>query len=182
MRVEYKARILAPAAIAICDVSDVKVVAGNLPAQTTPTKYYIIFGIGTQNYTCGADGAVAQLYDISCFYKSEPGRQLTDTYIGEHYFVTNPVTGTGISPKWDMTKALDDPNAFVIEARSAGIPAPTGPSDVDWLYLTNVQGALATDIYRTDTRGGQPPSSCTPGSEPIAVGYSTVYWLTGGFL
>ncbi|KAI3600368.1 malate dehydrogenase [Moniliophthora roreri] len=176
-----------PVTTALCDVSNVQVVAGSLPAQTAPTKY-IAFGVGTQNYTCGANGvyasagAVAQLYDVSCSYKPGSSYQSTNLkHLGEHYFVTNP-TGTGISPKWDMTKFFANPNAFVIGARSAGIPAPTGPSDVDWLYLTNVQGGLATEIYRTDTKGGQPPASCTPGSPLITVGYSAIYWFTGGSL
>ncbi|EEB90396.1 hypothetical protein MPER_11405 [Moniliophthora perniciosa FA553] len=146
-----------------CDVSGVKVSAGTLPAQTAPTKY-IAYGFGTQNYTCGADGkyasagAVAQLYDISCGYS--PGAFVPNTRpLGQHYFVSDPTTGTGISPKWDLTSSFANSNAFVIAARSAGIPASTGPSDVDWLYLTHVQGELANDVYRTDTRGGQPPAS-----------------------
>ncbi|ESK90731.1 malate dehydrogenase [Moniliophthora roreri MCA 2997] len=174
------------ATVRTCDVSSVKVSAGSLPAQKAPTKY-IAFGFGTQNYTCGADGkyasagAVAELLDISCGYK--PGAFVPAIRpLGQHYFVTNPTTGTGISPKWDMTSALANPNAFIIGARSAGIPAPTGSSDVDWLYLTNVQGELATEVYRTNTRGGQPPASCTPGSQPITVWYSAMYWFTGGSL
>ncbi|KAK7032609.1 hypothetical protein VNI00_012872 [Paramarasmius palmivorus] len=185
--IAFLAATLVSATTHTCDVSKVKVAAGTLPAQTAPTKY-IAYGFGTQNYTCGADGkyasagALAQLYDISCSYKAKTGYFIPQKHLGEHYFLTNPVTGTGISPKWDFTRAMSNANAFIIGARQAGIPALTGSSDVDWLYLSNVQGSLATEVYRTDTRGGQPPASCTPGSAPITVWYSAIYWLTGGSL
>jgi hypothetical protein len=77
---------------------------------------------------------------------------------GDHYFITNPVTGSGISPKWDFTHTKG-PDAFVVGARVGGLTAPTGSKDIDWLQLSNVQGKLTQQIYRVDTRGGQPPTS-----------------------
>ncbi|KAF5368933.1 hypothetical protein D9758_002912 [Tetrapyrgos nigripes] len=162
------------------------------------------------NYTTA--GALAELFDISCLYGTEylsklPSaalqlwekvpvstnaltaikslplpRPAASSILGQHYFVTNPVTGSGISPKWDFTSAAfaGNSDAFVIAARAAGVPAPTGSSDVDWLLLTNVKGSLADEVYRTDTRSGQPPASCTPGSAPITVKYTALYWFTGG--
>jgi hypothetical protein len=47
----------------------------------------------------------------------------------------------------------------VIAAKAGGMPAPTGAKDVDWLLLNSVQGKLATQVYRVDTRSGQPPAS-----------------------
>jgi hypothetical protein len=81
--------------------------------------------------------------------------------LGQHYFITNPISGTGLSPKWDFTSNVlaGNSSAFVVGAKTGDLPAPTGPSDVDWLMLKNVQGELASQIYRTDTRGGQPPAS-----------------------
>ncbi|KAF5367747.1 hypothetical protein D9758_009867 [Tetrapyrgos nigripes] len=157
-------------------------------------------------------GAVAELFDVSCLYGTKflselPSAALrlwekvpvyTDavtaieslplpgpaasSILGQHYFVINPVTGSGISPKWDFTSGAfaGNPDAFMVGARAAGIPAPTGPSDIDWLLLTNIEGLLADEVYRTDTRSGQPPASCAPGSEPITVKYTALYWLTGG--
>lgn len=80
--------------------------------------------------------------------------------LGEHYFVTSP-SGTGLSPVWDFrgASAKGNPNAFVLAAKVGDLPAPTGSQDVDWLQLKNVTGGLATSVYRTDTRGGQPPAS-----------------------
>ncbi|KAF9495004.1 hypothetical protein BDN71DRAFT_1482879 [Pleurotus eryngii] len=156
-------------------------------------------------------GAVAELFDISCLlgtpafdhiqglafniWKALPSKVTaekviellhlakTPTILGQHYFITNPFTGSGLSPKWDFTSqgaTKGNPNAFVVGARSGGVPAPTGPQDIDWLFLTGVQGQLADQIYRVDTRGGQPPATCTPGSAPISAKYASKYWLFGG--
>ncbi|KAJ8495587.1 hypothetical protein ONZ45_g12789 [Pleurotus djamor] len=157
-------------------------------------------------------GAVAELIDISCLFGTEdfediPGewfdiwkimpqgsspldvldfvpRGNTAVVLGEHFFIVNPLTGSGLSPKWDFTSRGDtngNPNAFVVGARTGGIPAPSGPADVDWLSLSGVQGSLASQVFRVDTRGGQPPASCTPGSS-ISVRYTSKYWFTGSSL
>jgi hypothetical protein len=61
---------------------------------------------------------------------------------------------------WDMTSTTGDTNAYVIGAKVGDIAAPTSPAtNVDWLALNGVQGALATKIFRIDTVGGQPPTS-----------------------
>jgi len=157
-------------------------------------------------------GAVAELFDISCLPESELNsittlvwdawehapKQITisevisdleqfspPTVLGQHYFITNPVTGTGLSPKWDFTSASEagHSDAFVVGAKTGDIPDPTTPStNVDWLSLKNVagEGDLATQIYRVQTHGGQPPSSCTPNSTLISVRYVAQYWLYGG--
>lgn len=172
-------------------------------------------------------GAVADLYDISCLskvpsffngiqdqaiaaWKALPASVKTmgptaNGYplFGSHFFVTSP-SGTGLSPVWDARAASGKgkADAFVLAAKIANLPAPTGKGDVDWLQLKNVQGDLATQVYRTDTRGGQPPTSvcskspalllhfshclfvscvqCTPGSAPTSVKYVSKYWLFGG--
>ncbi|KAL4260168.1 Protein of unknown function DUF3455 [Pleurotus pulmonarius] len=156
-------------------------------------------------------GAVAELFDISCLVGTSTFNRIQDDVftvwkflpkqltaakvvellhfaktpgiLGQHYFITNPLTGVGISPKWDFTSqgaTKGNPNAYVVGARTGGLAAPTGPQDVDWLSLSNAQGQLADQIYRVDTRGGQPPASCTPGSAPISVKYASKYWLFGG--
>ncbi|KAL0061862.1 hypothetical protein AAF712_011304 [Marasmius tenuissimus] len=174
-----------------CDVSNVKIPAGSLPAQTAPTTH-IAFGRGTQNYTCSSAGtyatagAVANLFDASCNHpktaSDSPSGSGYGQLIGQHYFITNPVNASaGISPKWDFTSFYNNPKAFVVGQRAANISAPSNPTvNVDWLKLTAIQGTFASEIYRTHTSGGQPPSSCTPGSGPITVPYSSYYWFTGG--
>jgi hypothetical protein len=87
------------------------------------------------------------------------------TILGQHYFVPTPTTHIGISPNWDFTSSgptAGNLNAFVIAAKVASIPAPTGSNDVDWVSLTSVQGELATQVFRTDTKGGQPPALVSP--------------------
>ena len=84
--------------------------------------------------------------------------------LGQHYFVPNPKPAAGspaVSPVWDFTSDSEkgNPDAFVLAAKAGDIPAPTGKNDVDWLQLKNVEGELADTVYRTDTKGGQPPAS-----------------------
>lgn len=133
-------------------------------------------------------GAVAELFDISCLSSTpEFARIQTDAFalwkelpnalttldlvkafrilgnfdvLGQHYFVTSP-SGTGISPKFDFTsgKFAGNPNAFILAAKAGDIPAPTGSADVDWLELSNVAGKLATEVFRVNTKAGQPAAS-----------------------
>ncbi|KAH8101195.1 hypothetical protein BXZ70DRAFT_115636 [Cristinia sonorae] len=103
--------------------------------------------------------------------------------LGQHVFVTNPITGVGINPKWDFTSASlkGHADAFVVGARTGGIPAPSNPAvNIDWLMVNNIQGDLADQIFRIETRGGQPPSTCTPGTADISVKYVSQYWFFGG--
>jgi len=67
--------------------------------------------------------------------------------MGSHFF-NPPPSGTGISPVWDFraVSAKGNPDAFVLAAKVANIPAPSGPKDVDWLQLKSVTGALATQV------------------------------------
>ncbi|KAF9459663.1 hypothetical protein BDZ94DRAFT_1239043 [Collybia nuda] len=171
------------------------------------TQNYTCGASGTYTNT----GAVAELFDMSCLYNTPLYSKIPDdaytlwklapsflkaqtvisllsytstpVVLGQHYYVPNPITGTGASPKWDFTSQgayKGDADAFVVAAKSAGTTAPVGSRDVDWVLLTSIQGSLASEVYRIDTRGGQPPASCTPGSAPIAVKYAAMYWLFGG--
>ncbi|KAL0580471.1 hypothetical protein V5O48_001541 [Marasmius crinis-equi] len=119
----------------------------------------------------GADGEV-------CSALKKDFSSVTNSILGEHFFIPNPTGSPGTSPRWDFTQSQNNPNAFVTVARKASIAAPTGKQDIDWLDLTNIEGELAFEVYRTDTRSGQPPAKCEPGSAPIAVKYSSIYWFT----
>ncbi|KAJ6461223.1 hypothetical protein C8R47DRAFT_1159599 [Mycena vitilis] len=157
----------------------------------------------TLKYT--STGAVASLFDISCLAKtpifgsiqnaafsawSAVPASVTATTIGSkigapallgfHYFVPSP-SGTGLSPKWDFTstgKFAGNSSAFVLAAKAGDVVAPTVPAtNVDWLALNNVQGSLASKIFRVDTVNGQPPTSCVAGSADISVKYTAKYYL-----
>ncbi|KAJ7249777.1 hypothetical protein B0H12DRAFT_1121703 [Mycena haematopus] len=155
--------------------------------------------------TYASIGAVASLLDLSCldkkpefatvqttafniWNKAPPAELATSigrrvdapVLLGYHYFVTSP-SGTGLSPKWDFTstgKFAGNATAYVLGAKVGDIPAPTNSAtNVDWLALNNAQGSLASKIFRIDTVGGQPPTSCVPGSDPISVKYTAKYFL-----
>jgi hypothetical protein len=180
-----------------------------LVAPTAP-KSFVAIGVGYQNYTCSAAGtytsvgAIADLFDLSCLSRIAPvfndvqnltfaaweaappsftigPSTLGYPLLGNHYFQPSP-SGTGLSPVWDFRAGIakGNPNAFVLAAKIGDLPSPDSVNDVDWLQLKNVTGSLATQIYRTDTRGGVPPATCTPGSAPISLKYVAKYWLFGG--
>ena len=131
-------------------------------------------------------GAVAELLDISCLHNTKIFPSLTtDAFkifnaskhvttqdvikalggssivLGQHFFVTNPFTGAGVSPTFDFRAASQkgNPNAFTIANKTGDVPAPTGSQDVDWLELTGAVGELAKHILRIDTKSGQAPAS-----------------------
>jgi len=153
-------------------------------------------------------GAIAELFDVSCLVPTPLWSDLPDAafsawselsnitileiiaalralgspgVLGQHYFVPS-ATGGAPSPKFDFTSGgvlKPNPDAYVISAKAGDIPSPTSPTDVDWLVLNAVQGELADQVFRVDTRGGQPPSSCTPGSPEISVKYAARYFFFG---
>ncbi|PSR73992.1 hypothetical protein PHLCEN_2v10223 [Hermanssonia centrifuga] len=155
-------------------------------------------------------GALAELFDVSCLPSSlysdvtdiawdgwkDARKDITAAEVikdlavfdppfvlGQHYFITNPITGSGLSPKWDFTSASEDgkPNAYVVGAKTGDILSPTDSAiNIDWLSLSDAKGDLANQVFRVQTRGGQPPTSCTPGSPEIYVRYASQYWLYGG--
>ncbi|CAL1699294.1 unnamed protein product [Somion occarium] len=157
-------------------------------------------------------GAVAELIDVSCLAGSSVFRQLPDQLydswvnfnqssvqeiidhlhvlnppeiLAQHYFVSNPTTGQGLSPKWDFTssgKFSGNKDAFFVGRGQGSLPAPTDPKkDINWLEVANVQGSIANTVFRTDTRGGQPPSSCEFGkTQDTSVRYVSFYYFSGG--
>ncbi|CAE6423378.1 unnamed protein product [Rhizoctonia solani] len=158
--------------------------------------------------TFASVGAVAKLFDISCLVNTPlfPGIQdmvfaaagnakgqalinkiaalvSSPVTLGDHYFIPNPaVNGTGLTPVFDFRAGVKkgDPNGFVAAKKFGGIPSPAGSSNVDWLMLQNIGGAvggtLANFVMRVDTKAGQPPSSCTPNAT-VSVPYAAKYWF-----
>jgi len=105
--------------------------------------------------------------------------------LGQHYYVPNPkptAGGPAISPKWDFTSDSErgKPDAFVIAASVGTLPAPNSTDNINWVQLKNIEGKLADSVYRVDTKGGQPPTSCTAGAPLLSVKYAAKYWLFGG--
>lgn len=150
-------------------------------------------------------GALAELFDSSCLYgtpafDSAPtiaydawsattgitveevittlGLQPNPAVLGQHYYVPNPV-GSGLSPKWDFTSSgltAGDPNAYVIGAKVGDLPS-SDSSNIDSLMVKGIKGELASEIFRVETNGGQPPSQCVAGDPDITVKYTAQYWF-----
>ena len=157
-------------------------------------------------------GAVAELFDVSCSVNSTAFLTMQDALfaqwnateqtsiqgviaaerslntpdiLAQHYFVTNPLTGQGVSPKWDFTssgnpKFAGNSSAFIVAKGKDSIPSPNPKTDINWLQVVNVGGDAGGDIadvvIRSSTVGGQPPASCVFGeSQDISVKYTSFY-------
>jgi len=172
-----------------------------VPSGQTPR--FITVGSGVQNYTCsstgkyGSIGALATLYDVSCLAKSPILTQIpeivydaseaipslsrllgkTPFKLGQHLFITNPVTDSGIVPRFDFAASQGSPNAFVDTTKTGDVVAVSNPeSNIDWLQLEAFLGDLAKTVFRVNTKAGQPPTSCTPGTS-VSVPYAALYWV-----
>ncbi|KAJ7085584.1 hypothetical protein C8R44DRAFT_991722 [Mycena epipterygia] len=154
--------------------------------------------------TFASIGGVASLFDISCLLDrpsdfSTIQQRAFDRWIlegpdtpassigadihaptldGFQFSVTSP-SGTGLSAEWDFTSVTGNPNDFVIGAKVGDIPDPTGDPafNIDWLAFNAVEGQLASQIFRIDTVGGQPPASCVAGDPDIQVKYTSTFYL-----
>ncbi|KAF9814153.1 hypothetical protein IEO21_05291 [Rhodonia placenta] len=164
-------------------------------------------------------GAVAELIDVSCYvneswfptiqnelYAAWTDADFNDFSIQEiidfvhfidppqnlaqHYFVENPITDSGVSPKWDFTssgKFKGNADAFVIAKGNGTLSSPNDPKDdVTWLEVLQVKGDVADEVFRFDTVGGQPPVNCSHGqSLDVSIKYTSKYskhWLIVGRL
>ncbi|KAH9847990.1 hypothetical protein C2E23DRAFT_740435 [Lenzites betulinus] len=182
---------------------------------TPPKFIGLAFGVqnytcsSTNTYT--SIGAVAEVIDVSCIVNDTsfptiqtelfnvwnllpvPILKIIDflhvvnppEILAQHYFVPNPVTGVGLSLKWDFTSSgafEGNPDAFMIGAVKGSIPSPTNATrDITWLDVTAVKGDIASEVFRFDTVGGQPPASCVSGkSADISVKYTSKYIFYGG--
>ncbi|CAE6415038.1 unnamed protein product [Rhizoctonia solani] len=201
-----------------CSLSKAKLsLPSNQTVLTVPsgTPVYVALGVGVQNYTCGSTGtftsagAVAKLFDLSCFVNKPIFSGIQDVVfaaagnakgqalvrkietilkpcpviLGDHYFIPNPaVNGTGLTPVFDFRAGVKkgDPAGFAAVKKLGNTPSPAGSSNVDWLMLQNIGGdiggSLANTVMRVDTKGGQPPASCTLNAT-ISVPYAAKYWM-----
>ncbi|KAH9933049.1 uncharacterized protein B0H18DRAFT_1093073 [Fomitopsis serialis] len=182
-----------------------------VPSNLDPEFIGLAFGV--QNYTCSSSntftnvGAVAEIIDASCYVNASWFPTIQDlsrsmsiqqtiefvhflnppANLAQHYFVHNPVTNQGLSPKWDFTsngKFEGNSEAFVIGRVNGTLSSPNdAATDITWLEVLNVEGKIAGELFRFDSVGGQPPSSCTYGNDSdISVNYVAKYIFYGGDL
>lgn len=176
----------------------------SLPAPNSTLKF-ITIARGTQNYTCTSAsstpvlvGANAVLLDASPLLPLLPpgeGTAVLDLLpryvidlsfaaikassipkLGIHYFDSKGV------PTFDLG------NNGLLKAKGlADIPAPAnasaGPFDqgngaVSWKTLIDAGGSVGLkEVYRVETAGGKPPSTCTGVTAPLYIDYSALYWF-----
>jgi hypothetical protein len=101
-----------------------------------------------------------------------------DLILSQHFYQLN--AAGGISPVWDFRSAkhfAGVQSAYFVGKALASLPDPVNPAvNINWLNVGHVDGAVASEVFRVKTVGGQPPSSCTFGSSPnISVKYSSQY-------
>ncbi|KIJ61565.1 hypothetical protein HYDPIDRAFT_31173 [Hydnomerulius pinastri MD-312] len=150
-------------------------------------------------------GAVAELFDISCLYNTPAFDALPSVaytawnattanltiqdvigafefapsplVLGQHYYVPNP-DGSGLSPKWDFTSSgmtAGNSQAYVIGAKTGDLPSLDTTLNIDSLMVKGIQGDLASEIFRIQNNGGQPPAKCSTAGANITVKYTAQY-------
>jgi hypothetical protein len=103
--------------------------------------------------------------------------------LGHHYFsnLTTPVFNLDIPQQEDgiaITKKVAQMNAPV-----GSIPGQhnSGDGAVAWLFLSTIDGTTGNygSVYRVNTAGGQPPTTCNDMSGTFMVPYSAAYYFYG---
>ncbi len=163
---------------------------------------HVAIGRGTQNYTCANGsaqaapvpaGAVASLFNATCLVapypqllnmmpdiamefpvpnSSDPNSPANNLLSGHHYF-TDSTTAF-----FNLNTTLHDWGSVACKkSNSSNSPDPS--TDVAWLKLTSKSafGCSISEVYRLNTAGGQPPTTCVGQQANIEVQYSAEYWF-----
>ncbi|KAN0123063.1 hypothetical protein V8E52_003016 [Russula decolorans] len=151
---------------------------------------------GTYDYV----GAYAQMYDISGCYGTEQFYNISNdvynywnssydydssVYAQELISLNVTIYGTFYSiqqngvliPVWNLTSIgsyANNLNAIIYGQENNSVPSSNSTYNTNWVEY-NTSGGWANIIYSVDTVGGQPPSSCTPGSYETFK-YAATYW------
>lgn len=175
--------------------------AGLPPPSGGPV--FLVVGTGTQNYTCdsttgtySSNTALANLYDASRIVTSLSRDSISRTYLQssqcgiENPFALNLIGHHFFDAKSQPNFQFTTNGTPRLQAKkSASVPAPWTASKgvfdaafgaVDWLYLidngAHVSTGGLTSVYRVETAGGKPPTSCSAGDQ-VEVPYAAEYWF-----
>ncbi|KAL4937310.1 hypothetical protein BDV06DRAFT_75071 [Aspergillus oleicola] len=195
-----------------CDASSISLpsFASGLPAPTGQKPLYVALGRGTQNYTCAtstadsepeAVGAVARLYNATCFAasypemiellpaityrmslptkESDPLPPTNLNLIGHHFFEgKTPVFNLDTTPTRQLGIAKVKKDAD-LDAPSTALQGENGA--VTWLYLGRTNGTVGSysSVYRVDTAGGASPKTCEGMEKEFNVEYAANYYFFG---
>ncbi|KAF7794780.1 hypothetical protein EIP86_005922 [Pleurotus ostreatoroseus] len=152
-----------------------------------PTPLFVALPAALHAFWTALPPAAPTIQSLLALLHSTPSPLAPSLVLAQHYFVTNPLTGAGVSPKWDFSSSgnpalAGDADAVVVARPKGSAPAPNAAADVNWLDVVNVGGPaggrIADEVFRTDTIGGQPPSSCVFGqTQDVSVKYVATYWF-----
>ncbi|KAI9783377.1 MAG: hypothetical protein M1839_003912 [Geoglossum umbratile] len=185
-----------------CDLSKAVMPASTLPPPDSGLKLkHVAIGRGTQNYTCAdstansvplAIGALATLYNASCFAADAPGllallpEFVLNTAIpgnfpnsGNHYFMGSSPVFNIIHPDLGSTTAKKLAACDAPSTATKG-KGGNGFGSISWLKLGQVSGSPSMqNVYRLNTAGGSPPPNCNGMASKFEVAYSAEYWFFG---
>ncbi|KAK2765516.1 hypothetical protein FQN54_008370 [Arachnomyces sp. PD_36] len=166
---------------------------------------HVVIGRGTQNYTCAAAndasavpesaGAVATLYDVSCLAANSPdllhqiseqAEKIDSNALSSLAKLVKDVAGINLiegyhyfdktsTPFFDLKQ--DGSKDWISTSGIEKVPSPIG--SVDWLRLSRKDSVGIKEVYRVETHGGQPPSTCAKSPTSFEVEYSAEYWFFG---
>ncbi|KAI4716950.1 hypothetical protein E4T48_06859 [Aureobasidium sp. EXF-10727] len=164
-----------------------------LPAPSALSLKYITLGVGTQNYSCSAAGAVptaigavADLYDASLL-KSPARSSLIPSFAAVAYSTHTWFDLPTLGHHWFSAAGVPTFNlegcAFLSAKKVANVPAPSSSIDgsVDWLFLQDDGRGVSKNlkaVYRVETAGGSPPATCSSAGV-VKVPYAAEYWFYG---
>lgn len=164
-----------------------------LPAPGALSLEYITLGVGTQNYSCSAAGAVptaigavADLYDASLLKplaRSSLIPSFAAVAYSTHTWFNLPTLGHHFFSAAGVPTFNLESHGFLSAKKLASVPAPKGciEASVDWLFLEDDRRGVSKNIqavYRVETAGGIPPATCSSAGV-IEVRYAAEYWFYG---
>ena len=145
---------------------------------------------------------MASLFNVSCLAVESPGLVSTlpaialdlpvpftsandqPTYYalsGHHYFLntTTPFFNMDTSSHDYGTGAFKKANSTSAPSTAMAGPGNKGNGAVPWLKLGAIDtaGQVFQEVYRVNTAGGNPPTTCQGQQSALEVPYAAEYWL-----
>ncbi|TID18022.1 hypothetical protein E6O75_ATG10667 [Venturia nashicola] len=189
---------------ASCDLANVNMPNTSPIALPPPSAglslTHIAIGRGTQNYTCANDtanpvasGALATLFNVTClagpyptllallpdialkFPTPDPSSAMSpaNLFLSGHHFFTDLTT-----PFFNFNTNAHEWGTVGCKKANA-TDAPNKAADVPWLKLSSKSrdGCTISEVYRLNTKGGQPPATCKGMGSTFTVQYAAEYWF-----
>jgi hypothetical protein len=125
------------------------------------------------NIRSSISGVFVELRDTSCTFDTPQWEDFGSApRIGTHSIRIDENTGTEVSEVFERTEG--EQKAAELKKVSV-LSAPNSEKDMDWSRLEAVKSTWAQTVFRVETSGGQPPSSCFAGDPSISLPYHAQY-------